>query len=259
MSEKVRPVALVTGGAKRLGRSIALSLARDGWDVALHYGRSAAAAEQTLEELRALGAQAIGLRADLDIESEIEELLPRCARELGEVQCLVNNAARFEFDTIEQFESERLRAQMQTNLVAPLLLARNLHRRQLAQQAPPANAVVINILDQKLFNPNPDYFSYTLSKAALHAATTLMAQALAPLVRCVGVAPGITLPSDDQTEEGFEQAHRVTPLGRSSTPDEVAQAVCYAARARALTGTTLLVDGGQHLWPTERDIMFLAR
>jgi NAD(P)-dependent dehydrogenase (short-subunit alcohol dehydrogenase family) len=86
-----------------------------------------------------------------------------------------------------------------------------------------------------------------------------MAQALAPLVRCVGVAPGITLPSDDQTEEGFEQAHRVTPLGRSSTPDEVAQAVCYAARARALTGMTLLVDGGQHLWPTERDIMFLAR
>jgi NAD(P)-dependent dehydrogenase (short-subunit alcohol dehydrogenase family) len=259
MSEKVRPVALVTGGAKRLGRSIALTLAQDGWDVALHYGRSAAAAEQTLEELRKLGAQAIALSADLDIESEIEELLPRCARELGEVQCLVNNAARFEFDTIEQFESERLRAQMQTNLVAPLLLARNLHRRQLAQRAPPASAVVINILDQKLFNPNPDYFSYTLSKAALHAATTLMAQALAPLVRCVGVAPGITLPSDDQTEEGFEQAHRVTPLGRSSTPDEVAQAVCYAARARALTGTTLLVDGGQHLWPTERDIMFLAR
>ena len=112
-------------------------------------------------------------------------------------------------------------------------------------------------LDQKLFNPNPDFLSYTLTKAALEHATTLLAQALAPRVRVVGVAPGITLPSGDQSRAGFERAHRQTPLRRSSTPEDIAAAVVYLARARAVTGTTLLVDGGQHLLPSTRDIMFL--
>jgi NAD(P)-dependent dehydrogenase (short-subunit alcohol dehydrogenase family) len=118
---------------------------------------------------------------------------------------------------------------------------------------------VINLLDQKLYNLNPDFLSYTLSKAALHTATTMLAQTLAPTVRVVGVAPGITMVSGDQTEEGFAQAHQQTPLGRSSTPQDIADAVVYAASARALTGTTLVVDGGQHLVPLPRDVMFLTK
>ncbi len=254
----VRPVALVTGAARRLGRSIALALAKDGWDVAVHFGTSAADALETVREIENGGARAIALSADLDSAADVATLLPACAEKLGEVRCIVNNASRFDFDSIEDFDGERLCAQMRTNLVAPLLLARDLHRRCLDHPAEAA-AVVINLLDQKLFNMNPDFLSYTLSKAALQAATTMLAQALAPQVRVVGVAPGITLPSADQSALGFELAHRQTVLGRSSTPADVAEAVCYAARARALTGTTLLVDGGQHLTPTERDIMFLAR
>jgi NAD(P)-dependent dehydrogenase (short-subunit alcohol dehydrogenase family) len=118
---------------------------------------------------------------------------------------------------------------------------------------------VVNLLDQKLFNLNPDFLSYTLSKAALQSATTMLAQALAPKVRVVGVAPGITLVSGDQTAEGFANAHTMTPLGRSSTAEDVAASVCFVAECRAITGTTLLVDGGQHLIPLQRDVMFVAK
>jgi NAD(P)-dependent dehydrogenase (short-subunit alcohol dehydrogenase family) len=119
--------------------------------------------------------------------------------------------------------------------------------------------VVINLLDQKLYNLNPDFLSYTLSKAALQTATTMLAQELAPRLRVVGIAPGITMVSGEQSEDGFADAHTQTPLGRSSTPDDIVQAVLYAAGARALTGTTLLVDGGQHLVALPRDVMFLAK
>ncbi len=144
---------------------------------------------------------------------------------------------------------------MHANLAAPLLLAQALH----AATPAGSQSVVINLLDQKLYNPNPDFLSYTLSKAALLSATTLLAQALAPLVRVVGVAPGITLMSGEQTAGEFEQAHRVTPLGKSSTPEDVAATVCFVASASAITGTTILVDGGQHLIPLQRDVMFIAK
>ena len=119
--------------------------------------------------------------------------------------------------------------------------------------------MVINLLDQKLYNLNPDYLSYTLSKAALHTATTMLAQALAPTVRVAAVAPGLTMVSGDQTESGFAQAHQATPLGRSSSAADIVDAVVYLAGARAVTGTTLLVDGGQHLVPLPRDVMFLTK
>jgi NAD(P)-dependent dehydrogenase (short-subunit alcohol dehydrogenase family) len=144
---------------------------------------------------------------------------------------------------------------MRANVAAPILLAQALHAATPAGQ----QAVVINLLDQKLYNLNPDFLSYTLSKAALHTATTMLAQQLAPTVRVVGIAPGITMVSGDQSQAGFENAHRQTPLGRSSTPEDIADSVVYAAGARAMTGATLLVDGGQHLMPLARDVMFLAK
>jgi NAD(P)-dependent dehydrogenase (short-subunit alcohol dehydrogenase family) len=253
--DKQRPqVALVTGAGKRIGRAIALGLARAGWDVAVHYRSSEREAAATVEAIRALGRQAAALQADLAVEDEVRNLPARAAAALGRVSCVVNNASLFEYDSAATFSPALLAAHMQANVAAPLLLAQALH----AATPDGSQAVVINLLDQKLYNLNPDFLSYTLSKAALHTATSMLAQALAPAVRVVGVAPGITMVSGDQTEEGFAKAHQATPLKRSSTPEDIADAVVYAASARALTGTTLLVDGGQHLVPLARDVMFLA-
>jgi NAD(P)-dependent dehydrogenase (short-subunit alcohol dehydrogenase family) len=246
--------ALVTGAARRIGREIALLLARDGWDVAVHYATSRDDALQTVAEIDALGRRAIAVNRDLAVEAGVKSLLAECAAELGPVSCVVNNASLFEHDGAATFSGDTLGRMMRINVAAPVLLAQALHD----QLEPDAEGVVINLLDQKLSNPNPDFLSYTLSKAALQEATILLAMALAPKVRVVGVAPGITLVSGNQSEAGFRQAHARTPLGRSSTPADVAEAVAYLAKARAVTGTTLLVDGGQHLTASERDVMFLT-
>jgi len=249
-------VALVTGGARRIGRTIALALAQRGWDVAVHYGSSADDAQATAGEIRALGRRAVVLQCDLADEGAVKAMLPQAMRAFGgdPVTCVVNNASLFEHDDPADFSTALLDAHMHVNLAAPVLLAQALH-----DITPDGmQAVVVNLLDQKLFNLNPDFLSYTLSKAALHAATTMLAQALAPRLRVVGVAPGITLVSGNQSVEGFAAAHSKTPLGRSSTPDDIASTVCFVAENRAITGTTLLVDGGQHLIPLQRDVMFLA-
>lgn len=247
-------VALVTGAARRIGRAIALALARDGWDVAVHYGRSRAEAARTVADIERLGRRAVAVACDLGVERDVRALLPNVATRLGPVTCVVNSASLFAYDDAARFRNVTLVRHLRVNTAAPVLLAQALH----AGLAEEARGVVINLLDQKLWNPNPDFLSYTLSKAALKEATTLLAQALAPKVRVVGVAPGITLPSGEQSEQGFARAHAATPLGRGSTAEDVAAAVAFLARAQAVTGTTLLVDGGQHLAPSGRDVMFFA-
>ena len=254
MNPAPRKIALITGAARRLGRAIALGMAAEGWDIVVHYGTSHDEARETAGDIEKLGQRAAVIDCDLAKESDTKALLDRASALLGPISCIVNNASLFEFDDALTFTSTSLNAHMQANLAAPLMLAQALHAQTPAGQ----QAVVINLLDQKLFNLNPDFLSYTLSKAGLQTATTLLAQALAPKVRVVGVAPGLTLVSGDQTEAGFSKAHRQTPLGKSSTPDDIAAAVCYLARAQAVTGTVLVVDGGQHLIPTQRDVMFLA-
>jgi NAD(P)-dependent dehydrogenase (short-subunit alcohol dehydrogenase family) len=251
-------VALVTGSGRRIGRAIALGFGTLGYSVAVHYGSSPKDASSTVDEIIAAGGRAAAFQADLASENETSSLLKRVADELGEPVCVVNSASSFVFDDASSFTYAALNAQMHVNLAAPLVLARDLCARRRALGANAGEAVVINLLDQKLFNPNPDFLSYTLSKSALYAATTLLAMALAPEVRVVGVAPGITMPSPGQSEQGFETAHKATPLHRSSTPADIVDAVLFAARNRALTGTTLLVDGGQHLVSVQRDVMFYA-
>lgn len=254
-------VVLVTGAARRIGRALALGFAAKGWDVAVHYGTSLAEAQSVVAEIRALGRRACALKADLAIEDEVSQLVPACTAALGRPRCIVNNASRFVEDTARTVDYETLLQMMSVNLGAPLVLARALDAAtpDAACENEAERSVVVNVLDQKLYNLNPDYLSYTLSKAALQTATVALAQALAPKVRVVGIAPGLTLPSADQTPETFAAAHRVTPLGRASRLDDIVQAACYLADAPGVTGTTLIVDGGQHLVPLPRDVMFLTR
>lgn len=253
MSE--RPVALVSGGARRLGREIALELAAHGWDVALHYRASAVDAEATLQALRERGAAAHGFAADLADAAACSALVPAVCRHFGRLHAVVNNAAVFEHDDIFSFSPALMERHWRSNVAPALLLARALHAHC---EAVDGRGCVVNLLDQKLWNPNPDYLSYTLSKAALEAAGTLLAQALAPRVRVCGVAPGVTLPSGPMDAQAFEQARRLTPLQRSSSAQDVARAVRFLLEAPAITGTTLLVDGGQHLSHQPRDVMFLT-
>ena len=258
---KNQKIALVTGAAKRVGRAIAIGLAKDGWDVAIHYGNSKDAAEQTVKDILATGRRGVALQADLSKEDEANQLIARCVESLGLPTCLVNNASLFQYDVASSFSYAALDRHMLTNVAAPLILSRDLYRlhaKNRVQDAVGPSGVVINLLDQKLANLNPDFLSYTLSKAALHSATTLLAQSFAPNLRVVGVAPGITMVSGDQSDDGFAKAHSMTPLGKSSTPDDIAGAVIYLANSNAVTGTTLYVDGGQHLLSTDRDVMFLT-
>ena len=249
-----RRAVLITGAAKRIGRHIALTMAQRGWDVAVHFGQSLDDAASLVAEIQALGQRAVALQCDLANAIEVRALLPRAIEALGSVHCVVNNASLFEQDSATDFVAQTLDKHMQINVTAPLLLAQALH----AATKDGEQACVINLLDQKLYNLNPDFLSYTLSKAALQCATTTLAQALAPRIRVVGIAPGITLVSGDQTASNFLAAHQRTPLGKSSTPDDIANTVCFVADSPAITGTTLLVDGGQHLIPLQRDVMFMS-
>ena len=252
-------IALVTGAAKRLGREIALNLAQAGWDLIVHFGNSEEQALETVKLVEQLGRRAVALQSDLAIQAETSTLINRCIHSLGLPDCIVNNASLFEYDTAQTFTEQQLDAHMHINVGAPIALSRDLHRFRVETGKTFLHpAVVINLLDQKLSNPNPDFLSYTLSKAALDHATVLLAQALAPQVRVVGLAPGITLVSGDQTADSFKQAHTMTPLGYSSSPADIGRAVVYLASAHAVTGTTLYVDGGQHLQPSGRDVMFLT-
>ncbi len=257
--QTARPVVLVTGAARRLGRAIALHLAGGGWDVAVHYRGSADEAAQTVGDVQALGARAEAFAADLADEAACAALLPAVQARFGRVDAVVNNASLFEYDNVADFSYAAMERHWRANTAPAVLLARALHAAVGAGGHPTGRGAVVNLLDQKLWNPNPDYLSYTLSKAALEAASTLLAQALAPRVRVCGVAPGVTLVSGPMDAAEFERAHRLTPLERSSTPDDIARAVAFLLDAPAVTGTTLLVDGGQHLQAQPRDVLFLTR
>jgi len=249
-------VVLVTGAARRIGREIALAFARRGWNVAIHYATSQREAQQTLDDLHALGVEAAAFSCDLAIEAEVGHLVPAVVARFGRIDAVVNNASCFEFDDVETFHAASLTQHLMPNLVAPIVLARGL-AHAVAERGGSARGVVVNLLDQKLWNYNPDFLSYTLSKAALEAATTMLAQALAPAVRVVGVAPGLTMISHLQTPEQFAQTHAMSPLGQASTPDDIASAVVFAAENGSMTGTTLMVDGGQHLVGFPRDFSMM--
>lgn len=245
---------LITGAGKRLGREIALQLASAGWNTAIHFRTSREEAEATAQDCRGLGVRSAVFCADLHVESECLALLPSVTREMGQVYGVVNSASLFEHDDVHSFGFALMEKHWKTNIGAPVLLA-----QALAQHAKQEDhsGVVINLLDQKLWNINPDFFSYTLSKAALEAATRMLALALAPHIRVVGVAPGLTLTSHMLSEERFAELHRQSPLGRSSTPEDVAATVAFALANPSVNGSTILVDAGQHLMRFDRDFSWM--
>ncbi len=251
------PVVLVTGSARRLGRAIALHLGHHGWQVAVHHRSTPEDAASTVAELQALGVQARAFRADLADEDQCRALLPAVDAAFGRVDAVVNNAALFEVDHVDSFSYAAMDRHWRANTAPAIVLAQALHTA-LARRGAQVRGAVVNLLDQKLWNPNPDHLSYTLSKAALQCATTLLAQALAPQVRVCGVAPGLTLGSEmiDATRLAALQA--ATPLQRGVAPEDVARTVRFLLENPSVTGSTVLVDAGSHLAPAARDFAFLS-
>jgi NAD(P)-dependent dehydrogenase (short-subunit alcohol dehydrogenase family) len=253
---QARRVALITGAAQRLGRATALHLAGQGWDVAIHCARSLEAAEQTAAECGALAPQGRFdvFVANLSDAAAVQRCFANVEQHFERVDAVINNASRFVLDSATEVKPEDFDAHLRTNTLAPVLLAQALARHITMRES---RGVVINLLDQKLYNLNPDFFSYTLSKAALECANTMLAQALAPWVRVVGVAPGLTLKSDLMSDEDFAALHRLAPLGQSSRPEDIVSAIDFALNNPAITGTTLVVDGGQHLDAQARDFSLM--
>ncbi|HEY4043922.1 MAG TPA: SDR family oxidoreductase [Rhodopila sp.] len=242
-SHKIPRVALVTGGAQRIGRAIVLGLARNGFDVGIHFNTSRQAAEETNREVRDLGRRAALLHADLADETKVEGLIPEVTEQLGPVGVLVNNASRFDRDEWRDVTRGSWHAHMDANLRAPFVLI------QAFARALPAGAegVVINMIDQRVWSLTPHFVSYTISKAGLWTLTQTMALALAPRIRVNAIGPGPALPSPRQTEAQFVHQSASVPLGHGTSPNEVARAAIAILGLPAMTGQMIALDGGQHL------------
>ena len=237
------PTALVTGAARRIGRAIALDLAAKGFAVGVHYHRSEADAEQVAAQIKAKGGRAVLLRADLGKESDTTTLVPRLAEALGPPGLLVNNASLFERDEALTATRESWDAHIETNLRAPFVLT-----QEFARHLPDnAEGLVINMLDQRVWNVTPHFTSYTVSKAGLWTITQTLALALAPRVRVNAIGPGPVMPSSRQTQAQFDRQVASVPLRRSATVDEICAAIHFMIAARSMTGQMIALDGGQHL------------
>ena len=241
---RIPRAALVTGGAKRLGRGIVEALAGSGFAVAIHYNRSDAEAEELAAAIRAdSGLRAIALPADLGEEAEVATLLGRAEAALGPIGVLVNNASVFDRDEWQDVTRESWDRHMEPNLRAPFLLT----QRMAAALPPEARGVVVNMIDQRVWSLTPHFVSYTVTKSALWTLTRTMALALAPRIRVAGIGPGPAVPSPRQSEADFARQCASVPLGHGTSPDEVADAVMAILSLPSLTGQMLALDGGQHL------------
>jgi NAD(P)-dependent dehydrogenase (short-subunit alcohol dehydrogenase family) len=243
MSPGAEPVAIVTGAAKRLGRCIALDFASRGWAVGVHYRNSEAAAHEVVARIRSEGGRAAALRADLAREDEVRQLVPLATTALGPLRCLVNNASTFERDGALDATRASWDLHLESNLRAPFVLIQHF-ARQLEQGA---QGNVINIIDERVWNLTPHFFSYTLSKAALWVLTRTLAPALAPTIRINAIGPGPILPSIHQTAESFSRLCATLPLQRGTTPEEICRAIHFILASPAMTGQMIALDGGQHL------------
>lgn len=247
-----RPAILVTGGAKRIGAAIAHAFGGAGWHVVIHYGHSAAQAEALAAEL----PSAEVVSCDLDDWNAGPAMVRELAARLDDWRVLVNCAGVFDLDTAQALERDVFRTAMQVNAATPTRIGQTF----LADARSGAGRRLIHVTDQKLRNPNPDFFSYTLSKHALAATIPMLSMARAdPRDRVYGIAPGAILASHDQTEAETEVSHRMNLLRRKTTAQDIAGAALFLAEGWLASGETVYVDSGQHLLAQERDVLFLAR
>jgi NAD(P)-dependent dehydrogenase (short-subunit alcohol dehydrogenase family) len=248
--------ALVTGAARRIGREMALYLARRGYDVAVHYDRSAADADQTVADILALGRHAVALQADLLDEEALATLIPRASAALnGPLTVLINNASIFEYDNISTATRKSWDRAIGSNLRAPFVLT-----QAFAAQCPPAlmvdgepvaQGLILNMIDQRVLKPTPEFMTYSLAKMGLYALTRTTAQGLAPHIRVNGIGPGPTVQGARQSDSHFARQRAATVLGRGASPADVCAAVGFFIDSPAVTGQMIAVDGGQHLaWAT---------
>jgi NAD(P)-dependent dehydrogenase (short-subunit alcohol dehydrogenase family) len=242
-NQNVLKVALVTGAARRIGKRIALTLAEQGWHVAIHYRNSAAKAEAVAAEARLRGVRAMTVEADLAKEREVEAVMPKVAEHLGPVSLLVNNASVFEMDKAETATRASWDKHIETNLRAPLVLSQAFARQFTADRG----GNIINLLDQRVWKLTPYFLSYTVAKMGLWTLTRTLALSYAPRIRVNGIGPGPTLPSPRQTPEQFAQQSASMPLGHGATPQEIARAVLFILDSPSMTGQMIALDGGEHL------------
>jgi NAD(P)-dependent dehydrogenase (short-subunit alcohol dehydrogenase family) len=241
--------ALVTGAARRIGRVIALDLARHGWNVAIHCHTSMTDAENLAAEIRALGRQACVVVADLTRHDQVAAMVPAASAALGPLDLLVNNASLFERESWDSVTEAGWDAHVDANLKAPFFLA-----QAFARQAP-AGSNIVNLLDTRLRKLTPLFVSYTVAKAGLWTLTQTLAMALAPRIRVNGIGPGPVMKNTHQTDAHFARQQALTPLKRGGTADEIAATVRYIVDMPSLTGQMILLDGGQHLpWPPAPDL-----
>lgn len=247
-------LALVTGAGRRLGRAIALGLAAAGCDIAVHYRSSEDEADEAVREIETLGRRAVAVGFDQSDDIGLDRGFREIREALGRApDVLVNSASIFEWDDIATVTRDTLRRHAGANLFGPVLLT----RRMFEASTDETRGLILNMLDQKLFNPNPDHLSYSLTKYALQGFTQMMARRLAPRFRVCAIAPGYTLPDVSAADdEHFREKHDDTPLSRGPTADDIAAAAVYLLNAPAITGQTLIVDGGSHMRPAARDFAF---
>lgn len=252
MAETHHKAVLITGAGKRIGRALAEALATDGWAIAAHYAGSKSEAEALIAEITDKGGQAVALQADLRDAAAVQTLMADAAAALGPLTALINNASTFERDTAHTLTAESWDTHLNANLRAPALLMRDFANQAALQDGSVADACIINITDQRVDRLTPDFTSYTVSKTGLATLTKTFAQALAPQhIRVNAIAPGPTLPNPRQAQAEFDKQASLVPLGHGATPDDIVAAARYILTARAMTGQTLMQDGGQHLaWQT---------
>jgi len=254
-AEKLRWVymktALITGGAKRIGRGITESLAASGWRVFIHYNSSKTEADSLAANINSGGGAAEVIAANFEDASQVEKILPYITESAGSLDLLINSASSFLKDDADDFNAETLKRQLASNLVAPMILARDFARQK-------RKGLIINILDQKLWNMNPDFYSYTVAKYGLRGATEAMAMQFAPDIRVNAIAPGLILRSGKQTDAGFAVAHSQTPLKRGATIKDIINSMQIIIESEWMTGQTLFVDCGAHLYALPRDIALMV-
>ncbi len=246
------PLAFITGGAKRIGAVIAMELAKAGFDIALHVNSSKNDGEELVQELQKKGVRAQVFQLDLADLDGIAPMIDAVARDMGPVDLLINNASMFTFDTPAEFDHKLAKNLLSVNLLAPAQLAKCVLKNCTPQ------ALTINILDNKVFSLNPDFYSYTMTKVALKGTTEMMAMGFAGKMRVNAIAPGVTLISGDQTQENFEKSWRKSLSGVGATPGEIAHTILYMWNTKSINGETITLDGGQRLMGLERDVAFVV-